>query len=247
MAIFYSCEDCKVLERTLSKDMITLSASLQTWWLKLSHAKTVTAAFYLHNRKAKRDLKVNNYGKILPFCAVPTYVGVKLDRTLMDHHLGTWRKKLSTRVSLLRRLAGSGWALVPGHCTQLPCPTVEYCAPAGCCSAHTGLIDSVLNDTFRIVTGCLRPTPTDNLSVLSGIHPAEFRRQEATLSFANRSSLDPGDVLHGPLTESQAASKERLNLDTRLLLPRGNYCTTYLSWASALPNGQTWHGAQSIL
>ena len=122
MAIFYSCEDWKVLERTLSKDMITLSAYLQTWRLKLSHAKTVTAAFYLHNREAKRDLKVNNNGKILPFRAVPTYVDVKLDRTLMYHHLGTLRKKLSTRVSLLRRLAGSGWALVPGHCTQLPCP-----------------------------------------------------------------------------------------------------------------------------
>ena len=30
-----------------------------------------------------------------------------------------------------------------------------------------------------------------------------------------------------------------------LLLPRGNYCTTYLSWASALLNGRTWHGTQS--
>ena len=142
---------------------------------------------------------------------------------------------------------GAGTRTLHSAALSLIYSTVEYCAPAGCCSAHTGLIDSVLHDTFRIVTGCLRPTPTDNLSVLSGIHPAELRRQEATLSLANRSSLDPGDVLHGPLTESQAASKERLNLDTRLFLPRGNYCTTYLSWASALPNGQTWHGAQSIL
>ena len=40
----------------------------------------------------------------------------------------------------------------------------------------------LLGVAVRIVTGCLRPTPTDNLPVLSGIHPAE----------------------------SQAASKERL-------------------------------------
>ena len=75
---------------------------------------------------------------------------------------------------------------------------------------HTCLIDSVLNDALRIVTGCLRPTPTDNLPVFSDIHPAELRRQGATLSLANRSSLDPGHTLYGQLTEPQAASKERV-------------------------------------
>ena len=88
--------------------------------------------------------------------------------------------------------------------------TAEYCAPAWCRSAHTRLIDSVLNDALLIVTGCLRPTPTDNLPVLSGIQPAELLRQGATLSLANRRFLDPGHILHEQLTEPQAASKERL-------------------------------------
>ena len=88
--------------------------------------------------------------------------------------------------------------------------TAEYCTPAWCRSAHTRLIDSALNGALRIVTGCLRPTPTDNLPILSGIQPAELRRQGATFSLANRSSLDPGHILHGQLTESQAASKEGL-------------------------------------
>ena len=56
-----------MLERTLSEDMTTLSAYLETWQLKLSHAKMVTAAFHLHNREAKHELKVKNDGKILPF------------------------------------------------------------------------------------------------------------------------------------------------------------------------------------
>ena len=47
--------------------------------------------------------------------------------------------------------------------------TAEYCAPVWCRSAHTLPIDSVLNDALRIVTGCLRPTPTDHLPILSGI------------------------------------------------------------------------------
>ena len=58
-----------MLERTLSEDITTLSAYLQTWQLNLSPAKTLTATFYLHNQEAKRELKVKNNGKkntILP-------------------------------------------------------------------------------------------------------------------------------------------------------------------------------------
>ena len=70
----------------------------------------MTAAFHLHNREAKREQKVYNNGKILPFCPVPIYLSVKLDRALTyRHHLEALCKKLSTRVLLLRRLAGSGW------------------------------------------------------------------------------------------------------------------------------------------
>ena len=62
LAILFSSGDWKVLERTLSEDMTTLSAYFQTWRLKLSHAKTLTAVFRLHNREPKRELKVNNTG-----------------------------------------------------------------------------------------------------------------------------------------------------------------------------------------
>ena len=92
-----------MLERTLNKDMTTLCAYLQTWQLKLSHAKTVMAAFHFHHQEAKRDLKVNNNGKILPSCPVLTYLGVKLDRAFRYcHHLEALCKKISTDVSLLR-------------------------------------------------------------------------------------------------------------------------------------------------
>ena len=129
------------------------------------------AAFHLHNREVKREPNVKNNGKILPFFPVPTYVGVKLDRALTyRHRLEALRTKLSTRVSLLRRLAGSGWgAGAQTLCTaalSLIYSTAEYCAPAWCRSAHTRLIDSVLNDALRIVTECLRLILTNNLSVL---------------------------------------------------------------------------------
>ena len=78
LAILYTSGEWKKLERTPSQDMTTLSAYLQTWRLKLSHTTTVTAAFHLHNRKAKRELKVCNIDMTLPFCPFHTYLGVKL-------------------------------------------------------------------------------------------------------------------------------------------------------------------------
>ena len=68
--------------------MTTLSAYLQTWRLKLSNTKTVTAVFYLNNREAKRELNVYNYCNLLRPCPVPTYLGVKLDRSLTSHTNG---------------------------------------------------------------------------------------------------------------------------------------------------------------
>ena len=212
LALLHSSGNWKDLEGTLSQDMFTLSAYLQTWRLKLSHTKTVTTGFYLNNREAKRELKVYNNGRLLPFCPTPTYLGVKLDRSLtFCHHLVALRKKLSSRVTLLRRLVGSGWGA--GAKTlriatlSLVYSTAEYCALVWC---RTRLIDSVLNDALRIVTGCLRPTPTDHLPILSGIQPAELRRMGATLSLAYRGSLDPDHILHGLLSRSSYTRQVRL-------------------------------------
>ena len=175
----------------------------------------MTAAFHLNNREAKRELKVYNNYRLLPFCPIPTYLEVKLDRSLtFCHHLVALRKKLSSRVTLLRRLVGSGWGA--GAKTlrittlSLVYTTAEYCAPVWCRSAHTRLIDSVLNDPLRIVTGCLRPTPTDHLPIFSGIQPAELCRMGATLSLVHLGSLDPDHILYGLLSGPSDTRQMRL-------------------------------------
>ena len=109
---------------------------------------------------------------------------------------------------------GSGWGA--GAKTlriatlSLVYSTAEYCAPVWCRSTHTRLIDNVLNDALSIVTGCLCPTPTDHLPVLSGIQPAELRRLGATLSLAYRGSLDTDHILHGLLSGSSDTGQVRL-------------------------------------
>ena len=137
------------------------------------------------------------------------------------------RKKLSSRVTLLRRLVGTGWGAgaetLRIATLSLVYSTAEYCAPVWCRSAHTRLIDSVLNDAFRIVTECLRLTPTDHLPVLSGIHPGELRRMGATLSLAHCGSLDFDHILHGLLSGSSDTGQVRLRSRRPFVLVARNH------------------------
>jgi len=68
----------------------------------------------------------------------------------------------------------------------------EYYAPVWCCSKHTRLVDKPIHDALRLMTGCLYPTPINNLFVLAGISPTELCRKTATFV----SSLPPYDPEH---------------------------------------------------
>ena len=82
LAIMHTDGDWQVVEGALSKNMATVGEYLQTWKLKLSTTKTVSAVFHLNNKEAERELKVNFNNENLPFCSEPKYLGVTLDRSL---------------------------------------------------------------------------------------------------------------------------------------------------------------------
>ena len=146
---------------------------------------------------------------------------------------------------------GSGWGA--GTKTlriatlSLVYSTAAYCAPVWCRSAHTRLIDSVLNDALRIVTGCLRPTRTDHLPILSGIQPAELRRLGATLSLSHRGSLDPDQILYGLLSESTDTRQMRLRSRRPFVPAERNLLDNLARLGSALLNGQTTNGKRSTV
>jgi len=172
----------------------------------LKTTKTVSAVFHLNNKEAKRELKSQpqQQNPVLLLRTQILYLGVTLDRSLTyRRHLESLCRKSASCIALLRRLVGSGWGA--GATTlriatlALDHSTAENCAPVWCGSAHTRLIDPAINDAFRIVTGCLRPTPADNITILAGIQPAELRRKAATLSLARR-AMEPAHLLHSALT-----------------------------------------------
>ena len=118
LTIMHADEDWQTVEGALSKDMATLGEYLQVLKLKLSTTKTVSAAFHLNNKEAKRELKVNFNNETLPFCSEPKYLGVTLDRSLTcRRHLESLCKKLTSCVAFLRRVVTSGWGA--GACFYL--------------------------------------------------------------------------------------------------------------------------------
>ena len=116
----------------------------------------MTSAFHLNNCEAKHELKVDISAKLLPFCHVPIYHGIKLDRTLTFRHL------CIAALSLVYA-------------------TAEYCASVWCRSVHTRLIGNVLNNALRIVTVYLRSTPADSLPILASIHPTDVGRFRSSM------------------------------------------------------------------
>ena len=114
----------------------------------------------------------------------------------------------------MKRLAGSGWGagtkILRIAALSLIYSSAEYCPPVWCCSSHTRLIDTVLNIALRIVTECLRSTPTGHLPILSGIQPAELRHLGASLSLHECGTLDSYYILDVQLAGSPKVRQERL-------------------------------------
>ena len=163
--------------------MNTLSSYLQNWRLKLSADKTISTMFHLYNKEASREMNIMVDNTRLQYQPFPTYLGMKLDRTLsFRQHLETAKAKTASQAALIRRLAGTTW----GASTQtlristeaLVFSSAEYCAPVWCRSPHVHRLDTAL----RTVSGCLRATPTNHLPVLGGIAPAEIRQEGAMLA-----------------------------------------------------------------
>ena len=173
LALLAAHKTWEKVEGTLTQYMQSLSEYLSRWRLKLSTAKTTTTAFHLNNRDTHRQLDVLVNGAPLPNSNNPVYLGVTLDRSLTyKKQLESLQSKVNARNGLRRCLAGSSWGAYTSTlrtgALALVYSAAEYASPAWCRSTHTRKLDVALDDTMRIITGCMRPTETTFLPVLTG-------------------------------------------------------------------------------
>ena len=207
LAILTSDKRWSTIESRLTADMVTLSTYLTNWRLKLSVAKTLSSAFHLHNKEASRELNIMVNNNRLQFQASPTYLGIKLDRSLtFRKHLETLSAKTNARVALIRHLAGTTWGALTRTLrisTQaLVFSAAEYCAPVWCRSSHIKKLDKTLNNALRTISGCLRATPLNQLPILARISPPTLRREAAVLALSRKATNHENHLLHQTVTET---------------------------------------------
>jgi len=202
VALTVSALTLREAELALSHDISVVNTYL-TKKLRLSVEKTVCSVFHLKNNSANYQLNVKLKRNVtMKFDSHPSYLGICLDCSLSFRtHLHTLKKKVSSRVALIKRLAGVGWGAsfkdLRTSCLALAFAPAEYCAPMWCRSAHTKHIDVPLNESMRVITGCLGSTPSF-LPILSAITPSETRRSTSCFK-RNTKALNPKHLLHETL------------------------------------------------
>lgn len=152
--------------------------------LKANPSKSQICTFHLNNSQAQKCLDITWRGEKLQHCNTPKYLGVKLDRTLsFNQHCSDTKKKVIARNNIIRKLAHSTWGAHPHtlrtSALALSISAAEYAAPVWRNSTHAKQVDVAVNDTLRVITGCLRPTPVNKLYPIASIAPPNIRRQVA--------------------------------------------------------------------
>ena len=218
--------------------------------LRPNPGKTQICSFHLKNREAKRELNVTWDGIRLENHQHPVYLGVILDRTLSyKEHIQKTRAKVSTRNSLLRQLTNSKWGAHPSTlrttALALCFSTAEYACPAWYKSSHAYKIDPILNETCRIMTGCIKTTPIPCLYALSGIAPLISAGQSPQKPSAQSKPTTTGTHFMNTLpprndsSPGAASWTPLLNWRPHHLLPGSLSGTSSgAAWAARQPAGQ---------
>ena len=201
LCIATQAKDFAAIEERLNKALEELSEYYKKWFLNANPGKTQVCAFHLNNRLANKTLNIKWGNEDIESNNSPVYLGVTLDRTLsFKQHVEKLKKKLSSRNSLLSKLANSQWGADPTTLKQsalaLCYSTAEYCAPVWSRSCHSGKVDSELNKACRTITGNLRPTPLPALYRLASICPPSIRRDAITKAERERQLSDNRHPLH---------------------------------------------------
>ena len=106
---------------------------------------------------------------------------------------------MTARCNLLKILATVNWGAdfntLKTSAVSLCHSVAEYCSLAWSGSLHCTKPDVSLSECMRLISGCIKSTPTEILPILSGIEPSDLRKEKQLLNLYNRSKA-PSHPMH---------------------------------------------------
>ena len=204
LAVATQSTDFEPIEETLTSALDGLSEYYTTNQLRANPIKTQVSLIHLRNRECGKQLNISWNGVNLTHCNLPVYLGVTLDRTLSyKAHIEKTKKKVGTRNNIIRKVRTSKWGATPNtlrlSALALCYSAAEYACPMWERSTHAKKLDATLNETCRMITGCLKPTNNNSLPVLAGIAPSDIRRAVASRTERTWQATDERHLLNGHL------------------------------------------------
>ena len=162
---------------------------------------------------------MNWQGQELEHSVAPKYLGVRLDRSLtFRRHCEEVEGKVCSRNNILRKLTNTKWGAQP-HVLRTSALAIclsaaEYAAPVWYNSAHAKKVDVAVNETTRIISGCLKPTPVKEVYPTVGIAPPSIRRRVAAEVERGKQITDPRHPMYGSQTRRCRLKSRRSFLET---------------------------------
>ena len=142
----------------------------------------------------------------LTHCNLPVHLDVTLDRTLSYKayfYREDQKESRNKKQHNPQTIRTSKWGATPttlrSSALALCYSAAEYACSVWERSTHAKKLDATLNETCRMITGCLKPTNTNSLPVLAGIAPSDIRRAVANRTERTRQATDERHPLNGDL------------------------------------------------
>ena len=157
----------------------------EEWRMGINFAKCEIGLFTTDPHQARMRPTIMTEEEEIPFNANPTFLGLKMDRTLsFGAHVKAMKAKMARRLNIMKALRGTNWgcrkkSMKTVYQTYIR-PIAEYGMAAWAPpTSETTMqkIEVINNQAARIITGCGRSTPCELLLEEAGILPMKKRSE----------------------------------------------------------------------
>ena len=207
LAVWSSNTNINVAKSEVQNALNKIETWVKKWNMAINVEKCETCLFTTAPREARSTVSLQIGTNQVPFNKTPKFLGITLDRTLtMSTHIDNIREKMTNRIKPLLALSGTSWGCKKEELRQVYIQYIRSVADYAIATWHSASsttqakkIDTIQNTAARIITGCVKSTPIEELLTEASIQPIEVRAKEQTAICLEKSLRLPTDNLRSEI------------------------------------------------